>query len=135
MGVKVKPHKGAWWIFIDHRGQRKAKRVGVGEAGKKAAREAAAQIQARLALGQGAFQSDQAGITLQTYAEGWLEHIKQVRKHTTHADYKKRLDQWILPSLGKLDMRDITREKVRSLVTEQLRRACPPRQCRTTSAV
>jgi hypothetical protein len=27
MAVKVKQHKGAWWIFIDHRGKRKAKRI------------------------------------------------------------------------------------------------------------
>jgi hypothetical protein len=30
MAVKVKAWKGAWWIFIDHRGQRKAKGVGAG---------------------------------------------------------------------------------------------------------
>ncbi len=28
MAVKVKQHKGAWWIFIDHHGKRKAKRIG-----------------------------------------------------------------------------------------------------------
>jgi integrase len=127
MGVKVKPHKGAWWIFINHHGQRKAKRVGVGESAKKAARDAAAQIQARLALGQSAFQSEQAGVILETYAVNWLEHIGQVRKHTTYADYKKRFDQWILPSLGKLDLRDITREKVRGLVTEQLGKKLSPK--------
>ena len=55
MAVKIRQRKGAWWIFIDHQGMRKAKRVGVGEPGKKAAKLAAQQIQARLALGQSAF--------------------------------------------------------------------------------
>lgn len=28
MGVLVKKQDGAWWVFINHRGQRKAKKVG-----------------------------------------------------------------------------------------------------------
>ena len=52
MAVKVRQRKGAWWLFIDHNGQRKAKRVGVGDAGKRAAHEAARIIEARLALGE-----------------------------------------------------------------------------------
>lgn len=28
MAVKVRQHKGKWWVFIDHKGKRKAKCVG-----------------------------------------------------------------------------------------------------------
>ena len=28
MGVLVRKHDGAWWVFINQRGQRKAKKVG-----------------------------------------------------------------------------------------------------------
>jgi hypothetical protein len=28
MAVKIRQHKGAWWLFIDHHGKRKAKRIG-----------------------------------------------------------------------------------------------------------
>jgi integrase len=120
MAVRIRQWKGAWWVFINHQGSRKAKRIGTGESGKKAAKLVAQQIQARLALGQSALPSAVAGTTFKDYATTWLEHIKQVRKHTTHADYKKRLDQWILPHLGTFDLREITREKVRGLVTMQL---------------
>ena len=51
MGVKVRERDGAWWLFIDHQGRRKAKRVGVGKAGKKAAELAAIKLEARLAEG------------------------------------------------------------------------------------
>ena len=51
MAVKVRAWKGAYWLFIDHHGQRKARRVGVGKAGKKAAELAATKIAARLADG------------------------------------------------------------------------------------
>ena len=51
MGVKVREHRGALWLFIDHDGKRKARRVGAGKVGKKAAELAAVKIQARLAEG------------------------------------------------------------------------------------
>lgn len=35
MGVKIRQWKGAWWIFINHHGMRKARRVGIGELGNK----------------------------------------------------------------------------------------------------
>ena len=44
MGVKVKEWKGAWWIFINFEKRRKSKRVGVGEGGKKAAKQAARKL-------------------------------------------------------------------------------------------
>jgi hypothetical protein len=37
VAVRVKAWKGAWWVFINHQGWRKAKRVGQGPAGRKAA--------------------------------------------------------------------------------------------------
>ena len=51
MGVRVKSWKGAWWIFIDHQRQRRARRVGVGTRGKKLADDLAIKIQARLLEG------------------------------------------------------------------------------------
>ena len=51
MAVKVKEWKGAWWVFIDYQGRRKAKRVGSGKEGRRAAQAAAEKIQARLILG------------------------------------------------------------------------------------
>src|SRR5438552_3481831 len=34
VGVKVKEWKGAWWVFVDHQGRRKAKRAGPGSRGR-----------------------------------------------------------------------------------------------------
>jgi hypothetical protein len=51
MGVKIRERpagSGIWWIFIDHQGTRKAKKVGKD---KKLAMEAAKKIEAKLALG------------------------------------------------------------------------------------
>ncbi len=52
MGAKVRERDCAWWVFVNRQGRRKANRIRPGESGRKAAREAAAKIQARLALGE-----------------------------------------------------------------------------------
>ncbi len=54
MGVTVREKtkdSGEWWVFIAHQGRRTSRKVG----DRKAAREAARKIQARLTLGKGAF--------------------------------------------------------------------------------
>ena len=37
MGVKVRLYRGAWWVFITHRGRRKAKRVGDRDSARRVA--------------------------------------------------------------------------------------------------
>ena len=128
MGVKIREWKGAWWVFINHHGQPQGQADRHGrERPESSAKVVAQQIQARLALGSERFPQRSPAPRSQAYAHIWLEHIKQVRKQTTHADYKKRLDQWILPTLGSLDLRDITRDKIRNLATEQLSRSLSPK--------
>jgi integrase len=127
MGVKIREWKGAWWVFINYHGSRKAKRIGTGEVGRKAAKLAAQQIQARLALGQAAFDRQQVGITIDKYAETFLQRIEQTRKHTTLADYRKILDHDILPAFRGLDLQAITRDKVKVLATACLQRGLSPK--------
>jgi len=127
MGVKVREWKGAWWIFINHHGSRQAKRIGTGASGKKAAHQVSQQIQARLALGQAAFDSHRAGVTIDSYAQTFLQRIEQTRKHTTYAEYRKILDRDILPVFRGLDLQDITREKVKDLAMTSLRKGQSPK--------
>src|ERR671921_588956 len=118
MAVKVRQRKGAWWLFIDHHGQRKAKRVGVGDAGKRAAQEAARILEARLALGEDAFTVKPTGVDLEQYAFRWLDRIQHSRKPSTHDDYRKLLERSIFPALKGLTVQQVTREKVKALASE-----------------
>ena len=89
MGVKVREKvkgSGEWWLFINHQGRRKAKRVGTGRSGKKAAELAALKISARLAEGDTAPLDPPSAPTPVTalptfneYAERWLETVGSVR--------------------------------------------------------
>ncbi|SPP64720.1 putative Phage integrase [Nitrospira lenta] len=127
MGVKVRERNGAWWIYIDHRGMRKAKRIGTGAAGKKAATQVAQQIQARLAIGHAAFETQQSGETFDSYSSMFLSRIEQTRKHTTHADYRKIVDRDLLPVFRGVDMQEITREKVKALAMGCLQKGQSPK--------
>jgi integrase len=122
MGVKVKHWKGAYWLFINHDGKRKARRVGAGPAGQKAANAAAIKIQARLAEGDTAPLEESTAappITFQTYADGWIEtHAKQACKFSTARVYEANLDRHILPVLGDRPVAAISRMDCRTLISE-----------------
>ncbi|MGH7966728.1 MAG: hypothetical protein ACRERD_33695, partial [Candidatus Binatia bacterium] len=70
MAVKVRHHKGKYWVFIDHKGKRKSKCIGES---KRAAQQVAEKIQARIALGQFEIGEEKAQPpTLAEYAATWL---------------------------------------------------------------
>ena len=121
MGVKVREKvkgSGIWWLFIDHKGRRKAKRVGVGKEGQRAAKAAAERIQVRLALGDTATLAaeDEAVPTLREYAERWLAENLQARPSTLE-QYRIRLEKRLYPHLGALPLTSITRERIKALIT------------------
>jgi integrase len=127
VGVKIREWKGAWWLFINHNGQRKAKRVGVGDVGKKAARQAAGQIQARLALGEHGTLDNTAAVSLEQYTATWLERIQHTRKHSTYDDYQKILKRDVLPMLGSMKLAQISRDKVKDLAIAGLKKGQSPK--------
>src|SRR5262245_29133833 len=105
MGVKVKEHKSAWWLFIDYKGKRKAKRVGVGPSGKKAALAAKSTIEARLALGdmEVLAEGDEAAVpTLEQAARRWFATYCQLGqlRISTQALYLSNLERYVFPRFG-----------------------------------
>jgi integrase len=112
MGVKVKEWKGAWWVFINHRGRRKARRVGAGKEGRRAALTAAEKIQAKLALGETGLLDETRGtvLTFAEFADRWLKSYVAVHlKPGTEENYTIRLKKHWLPTLGPLPLSAITR--------------------------
>jgi integrase len=106
MGVKVKEWKGAWWLFIDYRGKRRAKRVGIGRHGKKAAEQAAIKIQARLAEGDDSplvAASPPAAIPSFTIvAKDWLRKypaLHAIRPNTLD-NYRSFTERHLIPYFG-----------------------------------
>ncbi len=94
MGVKVKSWKGAWWVFINHKGRRKAKRC----TSQKAAELAATKIDAALKLGQvGVLEGDHQPLpppvpAFEEYAERWLAAAEARLKPSSVIEYRSPAD-------------------------------------------
>jgi integrase len=126
MAVKVRERKGAWWLFIDHNGKRKAKRVGPGKAGKRAAMAAADQIRARLVLGDLSCFDPRASATatptvptLGQLADDWLTRDVPLRcKGSTAQRYRRALATYWLPRFGDRLVTEVTRDEVKAALAD-----------------
>ncbi len=117
MGVKVRekvPGSGEWWVFINWRGVRRSKLVGP----RETAETVAEQIRARLVIGDYNFDAPkEAEVTFRDYSTDWLEnHIKALRRASTHSRYEEALRKYIWPAIGAKRIEDVKRGDVRDLL-------------------
>ncbi len=113
MGVKVRERKpGEWWIYIDHKGRRKAVKVG----SKSAAKASAVDIEKKLTSGKlDLNRGDMIPVTFEKYAEKWMEqHIEANCKPGTADTTRKALTNHLLPAFGTFHLADINRGALRS---------------------
>jgi integrase len=123
MAVKVREWKGAWWLFVDHKGQRRARRVGAGKPGKRAAEVAAEKIAAKLALGDlSVLEPEPAqpapAPTFREVYEEWLQKypaLNAVRPSTLH-NYQSFAEHHLLPRFGALPITAITVQAVEDFI-------------------
>ena len=113
MGVRVKFHKEVWWIFISHRGRRRAKKIG----DRQTALDIARQIQRRLAEGDLGLLASAQGPTLRAYATKWLDDGAAARKASTQRFYTFNLHLHVFPVLGDMPVSALTRATCRDLMT------------------
>ncbi len=135
MGVKVKFHRGAWWIFVDWRGRRRSKRVG----DRATALDVARKIRQRLIEGDLRVLDSAPAETFEKFSTAWLELGEKGRKASSHRFYAFNLRLHIVPVLGPKVVTAITRADCRSLLAacrqKGLKRASLLGVQRTLSAV
>ena len=112
MGVKVKFWKGRWWVFVAHRGLRKAKCVG----DHQTALRVAQALREKLARGDLHLESLTEGQTLRAYADRWLKTAQGTLKASTHRFYAAHLEAHVLPVLGSRQVTSLKRKDCRELV-------------------
>jgi hypothetical protein len=101
-------------VFINHRGQRKAKRVGE----RTAALELKAKIEERLSAGDLGI-LEKPGLTFTDAANRWLEGY--VKPHLTIRSYELYsliTTRYLLPMLDNIYLKDITRTRLKDLVSD-----------------
>ncbi|MEW6671764.1 MAG: site-specific integrase [Thermodesulfobacteriota bacterium] len=118
MGVTIreKPQgSGIWWIFINHKGRRKSKKIGTDEA---KAREVAEKAKAKLVLGELDIEKPKKPTApeFKKYCEIWLEtYIKPLRRRSTYERYKDLLQRHVYPIIGKKPIDQIKRGELKAL--------------------
>jgi len=92
MGVKVREKikgSGEWWIYIDHKGDRRANKVG----SKRAALDLKTEIEKKIAAAEFQIRLPGPVPTFGKYAEKWMEgHVRTNLKVSTQQAYRILLD-------------------------------------------
>jgi len=124
MGVKVREKKkgsGIWWVFIDHQGRRRSKKIG---RDKKAAKSIAIKIEAKLVLGDLGMVVKKAVIAaaFEEYANTWMTfNVPATCKPSTEKDYRSILDNHVLPAFDKKPVTDIKRMMIKKFLMQKIK--------------
>jgi len=114
MGVKVKERpegSGIWWIFIDYKGKRKAKKIGKD---KRTATDVAKKIEAKLTLGEWKIDQESAKHpTFNECAQLWLL-MPHDWKESTRENYELNLKKHAFPYFGKTSINEISRKDLKA---------------------
>jgi len=134
MGVKIKERpegSGIWWLFIDHNGKRKAKKIG---RDKRVALEAAKKIEAKLTLGDFNLNEETSIIpTLKEYVDGWTDNTGDKKlgwyekvavlslKNSTYRSYRLIIDYHLIPAFGSKPINEITSGMISDLISKKVK--------------
>ncbi len=126
MGVKVRErpkNSGIWWVYIDHEGKRKAKKIGKT---KSLANEIAKKIEARLILKDTGIFDESSRVstpTLNEIANQWLEiQVKPSKRITTYNRYKGLLCMYVAPQIGSIKITELKRMYVLKVLRHMLKK-------------
>jgi len=118
MGVKVRERpkdSGVWWVFVDQRGMRKAKKCGP----RKLANKVAEIMGANLKLGRPLLGEEEKppAPTLNQYYERFKErHMKTALRESSYMIYESAFRLHSLPELGRLRLDQIDRERMEDFI-------------------
>jgi integrase len=119
VGVKIRERDGCWWLFIDHQGHRKAKKVGTGRKAKQLAEAAAVRIQARLLDGDlGVFTEAPPVPTFAEAAREWLEHYPALNavSLTSMENRRSFIVTHLLPFFGAMPINMISTSTIEAFI-------------------
>jgi integrase len=121
MGVKVRERpegSGVYWVFIDHQGKRKAKKIG----SKRDADVLACKVRQGLARDDlGLSKKEKTLPFFQEYSTSWLENTMGLVKQATYDLYEQLLRLHIKPILGKKRLNEISIADVKELILQKHR--------------
>lgn len=119
MGVTVRERpqgSGIYWVFINHKGNRKAKKVG----DRKTANMLAQKAREKVASGELNLDKEEKIPSFAEYAKTWIAvTVPALCKPSTERDYRAILDNHVLPVFGELPVTEIKRLKVKEFLMRE----------------
>jgi len=129
MGVNIREKptgSGIYWIFINHNGKRKSKKVG----DKETAEEVAKKIRARLLLGElNVEKINRIGKTFKEVADKWLS-LPHDWKESTRENYQFNLNKNIFPVFQNRRVDEIKRKELKFFLMIYLSKDSQGPRCR-----
>ncbi|UCF03507.1 MAG: site-specific integrase [Deltaproteobacteria bacterium] len=104
---------GEWWIFINHKGKRRSKKIG----SKKAANQVKREVEARLARGELGLIREKCP-TVAAYGKRWLNGSLQEWKDSTRDNYEGAFKRHIRPRLANKRLDEVRRVDVKYLIED-----------------
>ncbi len=120
MGIKVRFWKGAWWVFVNYRGRRRAKRIGESQ---ETAERVKRELEARLGVGDTKLLDADAPVpALKAYADHWLKTDARRCKPSTVDFYDDYLHRYVIPRFGEKRLTEITRAGIKEFLADLAKR-------------
>ena len=115
MGVKVREkvkNSGEWWVFINHKGRRRSKKIG----DKRTANTVARKVKERLAKGDLGMLKEKCP-TLSSYGQEWLKSPLRELEDSTRKMYEGYYRLHIKPHLGSKRLDEVKRRHIKRLIS------------------
>jgi len=126
---KVKD-SGEWWVFINHKGKRRSKKIG----DKRTANAVARKVRQRLAAGDLGMLRDRCP-TIAKYGLQWLDSPLREQAESTLFKYKEAFELHIKPYFGSKRLDEIKRRHVKEFVGMLKEKDLSPARVQTMLAV
>ena len=104
---------GEWWIFINHKGKRRSKKIG----DKRTANTVARKVRQRLAAGDLGMLRDRCP-TIAKYGLQWLDSPLREQAESTLVKYKEAFELYIKPYFSNKRLNEIKKRHVKDFVGE-----------------
>jgi len=120
MGVKVREKiegSGIWWVFVNHNGMRKSKKVGTEKLAEKVAKIMSANLTLGRPMSGNEEKANPSAPTLKQYYKRFKKtYMEAAMKETTFRGYDSNFRIHILPVLGDYRLDQIDRMKMEEFV-------------------
>jgi integrase len=133
MGVRVREKvndSGEWWVFVNHKGKRRSKKIG----DKRTANTVARKIRERLAAGDLGMIRDRCP-AIAPYGQKWLDSPLREQAESTLHKYKEAFELHIKTHFGSKRLDEIKRRHVKEFVGVLKEKDLSPARVQTVLAV